>query len=169
MSTTKQKTAARKNVKKAQRKWKSMSSRQRSLAQPEGRQRKKPCAGQQGDYYHITVRPKEEFTTFRTQDVGRSGHTQRVAGRRSSGSWATQKWLVHKDDASVSNKGHFLKITDPKTRAALSQVRGPITHVKGDIFKAKPRKNVPEKDKPTSAQKRARKKNIKKAQKARHS
>ena len=42
-------------------------------------------------------------------------------------------------------------------------------HVKADMFEAKPRPNVPEKDKPTEAQKKARKENIKKAQKARHS
>jgi hypothetical protein len=40
-------------------------------------------------------------------------------------------------------------------------------HVKGDIFEAKPRPNVPEAEKPTPAQKRARAASIKKAQAAR--
>jgi hypothetical protein len=40
-------------------------------------------------------------------------------------------------------------------------------HVKGDVFEAKDRPNVPESEKPTEAQKRARVKNIKKAQQAR--
>jgi len=40
-------------------------------------------------------------------------------------------------------------------------------HVEGDIFKARDRKNVPEREKPTPAQQKARKENIKKAQAAR--
>jgi hypothetical protein len=40
--------------------------------------------------------------------------------------------------------------------------------LKGDMFKAKPRPNVPEREKPTLAQRRARAANIKKAQAARH-
>ena len=40
-------------------------------------------------------------------------------------------------------------------------------HVEGDIFKARDRRNVPEKEKPTPAQQRDRKENIKKAQAAR--
>lgn len=42
--------------------------------------RKKPGQSGQGDYYHIEVLPKGDFVTFRTQDVGRRGHIQRVAG-----------------------------------------------------------------------------------------
>ena len=41
-------------------------------------------------------------------------------------------------------------------------------HVKGDVFEAKDRPNVPEREKPTAAQQRARSTNIKKAQAARH-
>jgi hypothetical protein len=40
-------------------------------------------------------------------------------------------------------------------------------HVKGEVFEARPRQNVPEREKPTLAQKRARRANIKKAQAAR--
>src|SRR5262249_57147145 len=101
MTTTKQRAAARKNIKKAQAAWKSMSPRQHARAQPEGRKRKKPGTGGEGHYYHVTVRPKEEFKTFRTQDVGEPGHIQRVAGKRGSGSWDTQKWLIGKEDAHV--------------------------------------------------------------------
>jgi len=36
-------------------------------------------------------------------------------------------------------------------------------HIKGDIFKAQDRPNIPESKKPTEAQKRARMENIKKA------
>src|SRR5262249_47435438 len=101
MATMKQRQAARKNIRKAQAAWKSMSQRQHSRAQPEGRSRKRPGTGGQGNYYRVRVRPKQEFVTFRTQDVGEPGHVQRVAGKRSSGSWDTQTWLISKDDAHV--------------------------------------------------------------------
>jgi hypothetical protein len=91
MATEKQRAAARKNVRKAQYAWQSMTPRQHSLAQPEGRARKKPGTGGGGNYFHVAVRPKTEFQTFRTQDVGKPGGIQRVAGKRQSGSWDTVK------------------------------------------------------------------------------
>lgn len=164
--TTKQKEAARKNIKKAQRAWQEMTPRQRALAQPEGRARKKPGSTGKGNYYRIEIRPKSQFTSFRTHDVGGPGMLQRIAGHRSSGSWATATWLVEKNGAHLTADKQLV-ITDPGARTVLKSIRGPITHVKGDIFKAYPRKNVPEADKPTDAQKKARTKNIKKAQAAR--
>src|SRR5919204_6414091 len=101
MATTKQREAARRNIKKAQAAWKSMSHQQHARAQPEGRKRKKPGTGGQGDYFHVTVRDKKDFVTFRTQDVGEPGHVQRVAGKRESGSWDTATWLISKEDAHV--------------------------------------------------------------------
>ena len=108
------------------------------------KQRKAPGSTGQGHFYHIEVRPKSEFTSFRNQDVGKKGGLERLAGRRSSGSWATVTWLIEKTKAKVVN-GH-LTITDPKIKNSL-KIRGPIVHKKGDIFAAKDRKNVPEKDK----------------------
>ena len=58
MATKKQTTAAKKNVKKAQRAWKSMTPRQRAIAQPQGKSRKKPGTGGQGKFYRIEVRSK---------------------------------------------------------------------------------------------------------------
>lgn len=164
MTTQKQTQASRQNIKKAQKTWQDMTSRQRTLRQPEGRSRKKPGTGENANYYRIIVRPKSEFVTFRTHDVGRAGHTMRIAGKRSSGSWATHSWLIDKKDAYVDNG--YLKTNVSKIKKILQNLRGPIKKSKGSIFTAKPRKNVPEKDKPTKKQQRARKKNIKKAQKA---
>ena len=48
MATKKQKTAAKKNIKKAQAKWKGMTKRQHTLAQPQGRGRTKPGATGKG-------------------------------------------------------------------------------------------------------------------------
>ena len=165
MATIKQKQAARKNIKKAQKAWKSMSSSEHSRSQPEGRGRTKPGATGKGEYFHIEVRPKRGFVTFRTQDVGVKGGIQRVAGKRSSGSWDTQKWLISKEEAHIE-RGRLV----PDTKAAretLEALGSKPTHVSGDRFKASPRPNVPEKKKPTPAQKRARLANIKKAQAAR--
>jgi hypothetical protein len=165
MATAKQRQTARKNIKKAQAAWQGMSSRERSMAQPEGRGRAKPGTTGKGEYYHIEVRPKKEFITFRTQDVGERGGIQRVAGKRGSGSWDTQKWLISKDEAHV--EGERLVPDTKEAREALRTLGSKPTHVSGDRFKAAPRPNVPEKKKPTPAQKRARLANIKKAQAAR--
>mgnify|MGYP001596573682 CR=1 FL=1 len=166
MATVKQTIAARRNIRKAQKKWKSMTKRQHSLAQPEGRRRKLPGTTGAGKFYRIEVRPKREFITFRNQDVGKKGGLERLAGKRSSGSWDTISWLVSKNGAHIDTHGH-LKIDDQKMRTALKQIRGRIVHVKGDVFRAHPLKNVPEREKPTRAQRSAQRENIKKAQRMR--
>ncbi|OGZ06727.1 MAG: hypothetical protein A2942_04475 [Candidatus Lloydbacteria bacterium RIFCSPLOWO2_01_FULL_50_20] len=166
MASPKQRSAAKKNIRKAQQKWRSMTKREHSLAQPEGRRRKLPGTTGKGKFYRIEVRPKGEFATFRNQDLGKSGGLERLAGKRRSGSWDTVSFLVSKKGAHVDKHGH-LKIDDPKMRTALKQIRGRVTHVKGDVFRAHPRRNIPENEKPTLAQRRAQRKNIKKAQRAR--
>ena len=166
MATMKQRQAARKNIKKAQSRWQSMSSRQRSTSQPEGRGRQRPGAGG-GQYYRVEVRPKSEFVTFRTQDVGSKGHIQRVAGKRESGSWATVAWLIGKEDAHVAGGRLVPDTTD--ARNLIEKLGTKPVHKSGDRFDAKDRPNVPERSKPTAAQKRARSTNIKKAQAARRS
>ncbi len=166
MATEKQTQVAKKNIKKAQARWKSMSSREHSMAQPEGRGRKKPGTTGKGNYYRVEVRPKDEFTTFRTQDVGEQGHLQRVAGKRSSGSWATSTWLISKEDAHV-DEGKLVPDTK-EAKDLLKKLGTKPVHLSGDRFKAKDRPNVPERAKPTPAQTRARRQNIKKAQAARH-
>lgn len=126
--------------------------------------RKAPGSTGKGRFYRINLRPKGEFTSFRIQDVGKKGGLERLAGHRKSGSWDTVTWLIAKDKAHVK-AGHLI-IDDKKDREILKQIKGHIYHVKGDIFRAHPR-NVPEKDKPTPAMRRAQKANIKKAQKVR--
>jgi hypothetical protein len=142
-----------------------MSARQHAAAQPEGRARKKPGTGGEGNYYHVEVRRSEDFAMFRTQDVGEPGHIQRVAGKRGSGSWDTVKWLISKDDAHMEHER--LVPDSSEAKKVLSELGSSPVHLKGDIFEAKPRPNVAEDDKPTPAQKRARSENIKKAQAAR--
>lgn len=142
-----------------------MTPRQRALAQPQGRARKKPGTTGTGNFYRIEVRPKSQFTSFRVQDVGGPGGLERVAGRRSSGSWATAAWLVSKTYAHARGK---TLVADVKEARDLFKTLGSKPElVKGDIFKARPRPNVPEYAKPTPAQKRAQRQNIKKAHAAR--
>src|SRR5262249_25654388 len=154
MTTKRQREAARQNIRKAQAAWQSMSHRQHARAQPEGRARKKPGTGEGGDYYHVAVRPKKEVATFRTQDVGGPGHMRRVAGKGPSGSGDTVKGLISKEDAHVRG-GKLIADTD-EAKEVLEKLGSRPVHVKGDLFKAKPRPNVPEREKPTPAQQRAR-------------
>ena len=164
MISKKQEKAARKNIKKAWEKWQGMTNRQHALFQPEGRKRAKPGTTGKGEYYRIVVRPKEEFVTFRIQDVGKPGMIQRLAGKKSSGSWDDQTWLISKSIAHL--EGDTLVADSSDAREILDMI-GPVIHLKGDIFQVHPRKNIPESEKPTKAQKQARMENIQKAQEAR--
>jgi hypothetical protein len=127
--------------------------------------RAKPGSSGQGNYYHIELRGGSDFETFRTQDVGDPGHLQRVAGKRAGGGWATVKWLVSKDDAHVED-GKLVGDTQ-EAKDMIRKLRSRPTQIRGDRFESKPRRNVPERSKPTAKQQRARRQNIKKAQSAR--
>lgn len=130
------------------------------------KERETPGATGEGEFYHIEVRPKDEFVTFRTQDVGKKDGIERVGGQRENGSWDTVKWLVSKEMAHVEN-GRL--VADHKDAKELFDELGSAPkHVEGDIFKAKDRPDAAEKDKPTEAQEKSRQENIKKAQAARH-
>jgi hypothetical protein len=165
MATAAQTQAAKKNIKKAQAAWQGMSSRAHAKAQPEGKEREKPGATGKGEYYHIEVRPKGQFSSFRTQDVGEKGGILRVGGKRSSGSWDDQKWLISKQHAHIE-EGKLVPDAEDAHRVLEALGSEPV-HIRGDRFKAKPRSNVPEAEKPTLAQRRARQRNIGKAQAAR--
>ena len=166
MATQKQIQAARENIKKAQKTWRNMSKSERARSPPEGSRRKAPGRGSDGDYYHVAVRNKSQFKTFRTHDVGDPGGIQRVAGQRKSGTWGTVKWLIPKEWAHM--KGGKLIADSDDARKVLEQLGSAPVHSSADMFEAKPRPKVPEKDKPTKAQQQARQENIKKAQRAAH-
>ena len=110
---------------------------------------------------------RKNSATFRYQDVGEKGHIQRLAGRRSSGSWDTQVWLISKEDAHL--EGDTLIPDTEDARSLIEGLGSKPKHVKEDVFEAKDRPNVPESEKPTEAQQKARLENIKKAQQARRS
>jgi hypothetical protein len=165
MASTAQGRAAKRNIRKAQTAWRGMSSRAHARHQPSGRGRAKPGSRGGGAFFHVEVRPRREFRTFRTQDVGKKGGIERVAGKRSSGSWDTQKWLISKEHAH--RVGRRLVPDTADARKVLKILGASPRHLVGDRFKAKDRPNVPERKKPTPAMRRARARNIRKAQAAR--
>jgi hypothetical protein len=126
--------------------------------------RAKPGARGLGGFFHIQVRPKSDFVFFRNQDVGRRGGIERVAGRRANGSWDTQKWLIGKSEAHRAGKR--LAPDTAAARKVLAQLGSTPRHLGGDRFIAKPRRDIPESEKPTPAMRRAQLTNIKKAQSA---
>ena len=99
--------------------------------------RKKPGTGGKGKYYRVVIRPKSEFTSFRMQDIGRKGHSIRLAGKRKTGSWATQAWLISKKDATI--KAGILVGKDSETKKILAKLNKP-KKVKGDVFQSKLKK-----------------------------
>ena len=127
MPTVRRPATSNGNVKKGRKPRPSMSS---------GRARAKPGSTGQGNYYHVEVRSKSDFVTFRTQDVGERGHIQRVAGERPSGSWATVKWLISKEDAHLA--GGRLVPDSADARQVLEQLGTRPVHLRGDRFEARP-------------------------------
>ena len=126
--------------------------------------RAKPGARGTGRFFHIQVRPRGEFVSFRNQDVGARGGIERLAGQRANGSWDTQKWLIGKTEAHLD--GSALVPDTAAARKVLSQLGSTPRHLGGDRFIAKPRRDIPESEKPTPAMRRAQLANIKKAQAA---
>lgn len=127
--------------------------------------RAKPGSRGGGRFFHIEVRPAERFSQFRVQDVGAPGGVERVAGRRASGTWDTAKWLVEKTHAHVED-GRLIPDSD-EAKALFRSLGSAPEQVEGDRFRAKPRRDIPECEKPTAAMRRAQLTNIRKAQAAR--
>jgi len=61
MATKRQKEAARKNIKKAQARWREMSPREHSRAQPEGRARAKPGTKGEGAITVLSYVPRKDL------------------------------------------------------------------------------------------------------------
>jgi hypothetical protein len=73
--------------------------------------------------------------------------------------------LISKEDAHVED-GKLVGDTS-EAKDLIRKLRTRPVQIRGDRFEAKDRRNVPERSKPTAAQQRARRQNIKKAQVAR--
>lgn len=131
---------------------------------PSPRKRAKPGRRGGGRFFHIEVRPSSRFVGFRVQDVGALGGVERVAGQRASGDWDTAKWLVEKTHAHIENDR--LVPDSKEAKKLFASLGSEPVHVEGDRFRAKPRRDIPEDEKPTPAMRRAQSANIKKAQAA---
>ncbi len=116
---------------------KNVSSSKNGRDAKSGSTRRSPGSTGKGQYYHVELRPDEDFATFRTQDVGDPGHIQRVAGKREGGSWATVKWLISKQDAHVEGDRLVGDTSDAKD--ILKSLRSSATRKSGDRFEAKVR------------------------------
>lgn len=128
------------------------------------KRRARPGSKGHGHFFHIVVRPNAQFTRFRVQDIGARGGVERVAGQRVDGTWDTVKWLVEKTHAHVH--GGRLVADSLEARKLLRTLGSAPVRVRGDRFRARPRVNIPESEKPTPRQRRAWLKNIRKARQA---
>jgi hypothetical protein len=104
---------------------------------PKQKKRAKPGTTGEGEYYHIEVRPKSEFETFRYHDVGDPGHIQRLAGKRKNGNWATHSWLISKEDAHMEGTKLIADTID--AQELLDGLATTPEHQKGDVFTASER------------------------------
>lgn len=129
------------------------------------RKRARPGAKGTGRFFHIQVRPSSGFVRFRVQDTGARGGIERVSGQRGDGSWDTVKWLVEKTLAHA--RGGRLVGDTPEARKLLRSLGSAPLQTRGDRFRAKPRANIPESEKPTPRQLKAWRRNIRIAQQAR--
>jgi hypothetical protein len=128
------------------------------------KRRAKPGSSGKGRFFHIQVRPNSQFARFRVQDIGARGGIERVSGQRANGSWDTVKWLVEKTHAHIH--GGRLVADTAEARKLLRSLGSTPVQTAGDRFRARPRTNIPESEKPTLKQRRASLKNIRKAQQA---
>ena len=161
MATARRKAAARKNIRKAQKTRRTKSARGRTAARTTTKARRKAAARRKntarsktaarsrtarraqpkarrraasgrGKFFHIELRPKSDFTEFRTHDVGRKGGIERVAGRRAGGSWSTQKWLIAKNQAHI--EGDSLVGDTADARQVLSLLGSHPKRIRADRF-----------------------------------
>ncbi|MCJ7768019.1 hypothetical protein MUP79_06480 [Candidatus Bathyarchaeota archaeon] len=75
-------------------------------------------------YLRVRVRSPSVFRkgTLRTQDIGRAGHSKRIAGQlKRTGKWATQNFMIRKSD---------LKRLDTKAKTLLSKIKAQYPRAK---------------------------------------
>jgi hypothetical protein len=189
MATARQKSAARKNSRKAQKarrgkgatqpsaartkttarpkirtKARAKTAKAKPRAQSTTRRRTKSAARRRG-FFHIEVQPKEAFVEFKTQDIGSESGIERVAGKRAGGAWSTQEWLIAKDQAHVE-RGTLIGDT-VDARRVLTMLGSEPRHINADRFTIHGHTGLPEDVRPTLAPRRAGLTNVQAPQKGR--
>jgi hypothetical protein len=119
-------------------------------SRPTESERAEPGERGMGQYYRIVVQPEELFSMFRTQDVSEQGGMQRLAGKRKSGNWATQAWLVSKNAAHI--EGRKLVADNQAVHDLIRQLGMDPIHEHGDIFIANVEAKIAEKSHPIRAE-----------------
>ncbi|HKP26026.1 MAG TPA: hypothetical protein VJV39_19310 [Dongiaceae bacterium] len=102
---------------------------------------------------------------FKTQEIGRDGAIERVAGKRAGGSWSTQEWLIAKDQAHVE-RGLLIGDT-VNARRVLTMLGSEPRHIKADRFTIHGHTGMPADVSPTLAPRRAGLTNVQAPQKGR--
>jgi hypothetical protein len=191
MATARQKSAGRKNIRKAQaRRAKKSATRRvatrtktttqsktkaktgvrtkvakaKPRAKTTARRRTRPAARRRG-FFHIEVQPKEAFVEFKTQNIGSAGGIERVAGKRAGGAWSTQEWLIAKDQAHVE-RGTLIGDT-VDARRVLTMLGAEPRRIKADRFTIHGHTGMPADVSPTLAPRRAGLTNVQAPQKGR--
>jgi hypothetical protein len=188
MATVRRKSAARKTTRKARKaprhksatrgsgrtkasarpktgtKARAKTAKIKPRAKPAARRRAKPAARPRG-FFHIEVQPREAFVEFKSQDIGRDGGIERVAGKRAGGSWSTQEWLIAKDQAHVE-RGTLIGDT-VDARRVLTMLGSEPRHIKADRFTIHGHSGMPAEVSPTLAPRRAGRSNVSPPQKGR--
>jgi hypothetical protein len=121
-------------VKQAQKIWRNMTSDQHNTT-PEGQGRTSQSEHESaGSFFRITVRPKEQYVSFRNYNVDGSSGLIRVAGRKRSGTWDTHAWLLSKD--SAHQEDDYLLAETEEARNLFSGFSDYPTRVAGDEYEA---------------------------------
>ncbi len=97
-------------------------------------------SGEESNFYHLALRPADQFTIFRTHDVGLNGHTLRVSAKKHGTRWVTQEWLVNKADAHI--EGDHLVADEPSVQKFISKLGTAPRRIEGDRFVVKPKRHV---------------------------
>jgi hypothetical protein len=137
MPTHKHKSVFRKNVAAARRAWERVGSPSRARPAAAARARVRANLRTGGDFYHVEVRPKGRFRSFRTEAVGRRAGIECISGRRPDGRWEPQKWLIGKEHAHVEDGVLVPDTAD--VRRALGALESAPHRVRGDRFKSAPK------------------------------
>jgi len=195
MATARQKSAARKSIRKAPKARRTKSATKRTAARTKTRakitarskartkspvrtkttktkprakstaRRRTKSAARRRGFFHIEVQPKEAFVEFKTQDVGGKSGIERVAGKRAGGAWSTQEWLIAKNQAHVE-RGMLIGDT-VDARRVLTMLGSEPRHIKADRFTIHGHTGVPADVSPTLAPRRAGLTNVQAPQKGR--
>jgi len=85
-----------------------------------------------GTYFRINVRPRNQFVEFNSEYVDKDNGIQQIVGKKPTGEWLTQSWIIDKSAAHVKSGA---LIADTKSVSKLLMVLdGSIKHIEGDVF-----------------------------------